>query len=111
MFTFVQFTEKCTVRINDTYNTYKSSHLGIPRIERYCKLCQRKGLNEIEDETHFLYSCPNYQELRNVYLPNLKYSKEHFIRLMSSTNENVINALGMFLFYAFKKRSDDYKLL
>ena len=39
---------------------------GPPPNERYCKVC---NLNKVEDEYHFLFSCPLYQtERSNFYV-------------------------------------------
>ena len=51
---------------------FKIDHSGrkvqIPRAERYCKLCQT---SEIEDEVHFLFSCPTLAQTRQEYLEPL----------------------------------------
>ena len=39
----------------------------MPRNERFCKIC---NLNVIEDEFHFLFSCPPYQLERSDYYVN-----------------------------------------
>ena len=48
---------------------FKTDNLGrkiqIDRSERYCKLCQT---GEIEDEVHFLFSCPTLAQTRHCYL-------------------------------------------
>ena len=47
----------------------RGRHIGLNRCERICKTCTSKS---IEDEEHFLYTCPTYQELRHKYIsPNL----------------------------------------
>ena len=51
---------------------FKTDHSGkkvqIPRAERYCKLCQT---SEVEDEVHFLFSCPTLAQIRRECLEPL----------------------------------------
>jgi hypothetical protein len=36
----------------------------IPREKRFCSYCQTQTMNLIEDEQHFLLTCPQYMEIR-----------------------------------------------
>ena len=51
---------------------FKVDNLGnktqIDRSERFCKLCQS---GEVEDEVHFLFSCPTLDKTRKTYLEPL----------------------------------------
>ena len=75
----------------------------IERNERLCYLCK----NEIENEEHFLVTCPLYSPqrkvLENACVENcIRYdylSKEQkFIFIMSNENEDILKSLGNFIF-------------
>ena len=66
----------------------------------------------IEDEYHFVFVCPLYNDLRMKYFDayyreNLCYRK--FCLLLSSRNETTIRNLAMYLFYAFECRNNVLK--
>ena len=48
-------------------NIESGRHHGVPRGERKCLYC---NLNDIEDEFHFIFKCPLYNELRILYIPH-----------------------------------------
>ena len=56
----------------ETGRRFKTDENGkkvkIDRSERFCKLCTS---GEIENETHFLFSCPALQQTRRTYLSPL----------------------------------------
>ena len=79
--------------------------------ERLCIYC---NLNMVEDECHFLLSCPLYKEerkhlllkLQNTYKEFEDLDEENKFRLIMSTKDkSVISALGYYVTSCFKKRS------
>ena len=83
----------------------RGRYFNIPREERTCVYCN----TVIEDELHFVMSCPLYENMRVTYIPEyfrLNRTRDDFMRLMSAENADIIRNLGMFLYYAFKLRSE-----
>ena len=81
----------------------KGRHFGIPREFRTCFYCE----NCIEDEFHFVMTCPVYSEVRMKYIPNVyltNANEESFYSLMSSSDRQIIRNIAMYIFYAFKER-------
>ena len=81
-------------------------HKGIPRIERCCLFCQN---TTIEDEIHFLITCPTFNTLRNDILADFEIgiinhpflsSKEKFVSLWGDPSL----ALAKFTYKAFQLR-------
>ena len=62
------------------------------RENRLCSYCQTMGNKTIEDEMHFLVSCPMYKELRDNFLPpqiiqnNALNEEEKFIQIMTKSD-------------------------
>ena len=56
-------------------NVEKGRHRQIPREDRICPLCK----NGVEDETHFLITCPSYNDLRSKYILFAKVNKLFFL--------------------------------
>ena len=77
-----------------------------PVEKRTCRFCQN---NIVEDEIHFLLTCKKYNSLRSemfntvnnfVYgLSNLD-SQTQFVRLLTSDQEEVLHAVGKYLWKA-----------
>ena len=81
-------------------------HKGIPRIERCCLFCQNTA---IEDEIHFLITCPTFNTLRNDILADFEIgiinhpflsSKEKFVSLCGDPSLS----LAKFTYKAFQLR-------
>ena len=80
------------------------------RSERKCFVCK----NEIEDETHFLITCPLYRENRKIlfdtcrknclYFDSDLNDKQKFIFIMTNENIDVMKNLASFIFNSFKIR-------
>ena len=69
-------------------------HRNIVRNERICSPCT---LNEVEDEYHFLFICPAYNELRHLYFKRYYYDKLSMlklIQLLNCENVSVLNVLN-----------------
>ena len=82
-----------------------------PLHERKCILC---NCNQIEDEPHFLISCPRYTDIRQHMLTqarmlnscfNYLCTMDKFVFIMSSENCDLIQATAKFIFNAMKRRS------
>jgi hypothetical protein len=77
-----------------------------PREERICPHCL---YHIVEDEYHFLFTCPKYYELRRTYLkpffcrwPTMR----KFELLMNSKNKKELTNLSKYLYYAFRLRNE-----
>ena len=82
----------------------RGRYTGVPRHQRLCKLCAR---NEVENELHFMFNCPVYDDLRVIYVPlkyrtNINLHKLHL--LLSSKNEETVKNVACYLYYAFQRR-------
>ena len=69
-----------------------------------CPVCKEST----EDELHFVLTCPGLEDLREQLIP-YKYRNHpclfKLILLMSSSHENVVKSLAMYLYKAFRRRS------
>ena len=85
--------------------TIEGRHSNRPKEDRKCKFCKVF----VEDEYHFLMSCPLYQDLRKTFLPGyfLNVVNYHnFVTLMNTQDGLTIRNLAMFIYYAFERRND-----
>ena len=79
-------------------------YTGIPRSERICTFC---NMNVVENEFHFLLSCPHYINLRRKYLPAYycSWPSLHKLKSIFQTNsKTLINNLSKYVHFAFKQR-------
>ena len=84
----------------------------IPRTDRICPLCN----NGVEDECHFITTCPIYQadrkELFDVaenltkFFKTIPSNNQKFIYLMSNEDPILLAKLGEFTYKSFKTRND-----
>ena len=85
------------------------NNLGVNRTYRInsdlkCPFCQY-----IDNEEHILFECEIYEQLRQKYLHknNSQGSKRRFCSYwMNASDDRKVRVLAMFLFYAFKLRSE-----
>ena len=83
-----------------------SSHSHKEQKERFCAFCKQRGTDKVEDEKHFLLSCPMSKELREKFLPKhiLNNSRlnddEKFTKIILSDPKNT----AKFTFLAFEHR-------
>ena len=79
---------------------------------RICKFCSG---GEVEDEFHFIMSCPFYIEERITFLTKIVSDNEEllngsienvFKNIMSTKNENVIFSLCIYIQKCFRKRNE-----
>ena len=92
----------------------KGRHFNPPllREERTCPFCK----NVIEDECHFVISCPLYNQERkrlfdsarknSTYFDNIPSDCQKFIFLLSNEDHTVLRNLAAFIFESFKHRSE-----
>ena len=84
----------------------------IPRQQRVCLHCTT---GELDDEFHFLLICHFHSEGRYSMLQEIgnylslqpRMDKDMFIRIMTSKNQSVLNALGKFIYTEFKRRENE----
>ena len=60
-------------------------YIGCDRVDRFCAVC---GLNRIEDEYHFLYSCSKLQTGRLSSIEELIVDTEQFEQLPVTKKTN-----------------------
>ena len=73
-----------------------------PRENRLCKQC-----NNLEDEFHFLFECPLYNDIRQFYIKpyfTRRISMQKAIELLKTENSSNLKKLAMFIFKGFKIR-------
>lgn len=85
----------------------RGRHLNISLNNRKCVYCD---MNVLEDEIHFLFECPYYNEERlhfiNTVNTNLEMSpKETFLYFFTSTDAFILSSLGKFITRCFNKRN------
>lgn len=76
----------------------------IPLDERKCSFCQ-----VLEDEFHFVIECPLYEVLRKKYIAKYFWTRPNmykFIELINSTNTRYLRKLCIFIYQAFKLRTE-----
>ena len=83
----------------------RQRYVGKHRNDRICKFCyDKRKINCVEDEIHFLLVCPLYDNLRVKYLQ--KYCcQDHellgaFIKIMISKNQQCIRDLAAYIYHA-----------
>ena len=70
---------------------------------RVCDYCQH---GVIENEEHFVFTCPLYASLRAQYLEILVNNRMSFTDMMNCDNMDIVRNLGTFIFYACRLRTD-----
>lgn len=84
--------------------TGRYSRERVERNLRYCLIC---NTNEIEDEFHFVFKCPAYENLRNIYIKNYyrnRPSMFKFTQLLKSDKNKETIMLCKYINEAFKLR-------
>jgi hypothetical protein len=58
--------------------------------------------NQIEDEKHFMFACPLYTDLRNIFLEN---SESHQLyRMIEGKHIGLSRSVAKYIFHAIKRR-------
>ena len=80
---------------------------NIDSVLRLCKLCEKVGVDDVEDEYHFVMTCTFLIEIRETYIKRYYWSNptvHKFIELMKSDCPNVLNGLAIYVYLALKYR-------
>ena len=86
--------------------TETGRHQNIARNDRICKHCIHRN---IENEYHFILTCPIYRDLRLKYLPKFAYSWaniQKMVKLFSSQKRKHCINLSNYIFAATKLRDE-----
>ena len=76
----------------------------IPLEERKCRFC-----TSLEDEFHFLFECKLHDGIRKTYIPRYYWNKPNIpklVELFNSNNKKLLTNLGIYIYKAFKFRSE-----
>ena len=79
-------------------------HRGTDFADRRCIYCD---MNCIENEYHFLFECPLYEEIRRkplIFLNSDRHCQNHdkFVKIMSSQKPETLRNLALFVYKGFK---------
>ena len=83
----------------------KGRYINVVRSQRKCQKCNQ---NEVEDEYHFVLSCPFYLNLRQIYIKRYYYTRPSMfklVQLFSSRNRKMLCNLARFLIKALSLRN------
>ena len=76
----------------------------IPIEQRICLICEK-----VEDECQFVIECILYQDLRKRYIAPYFWKRPSmfkFVNLINTTNKNYLRRLSVFIYQAFKQRTE-----
>ena len=76
----------------------------IPLDERKCRFC-----TSLEDEFHFLFECKLHDGIRKTYIPRYYWNRPNIpklIELFNSNNKKLLTNPGIYIYKAFKFRSE-----
>ena len=85
----------------------------IPKVPEHLRICKFCSDNEVENESHFLFSCNLYQDIRKKFFDDvsLKYpnfntlnNSDKVLFLFNNIDPFICKKLGYFTFEAFQKR-------
>ena len=84
----------------------------IPKVPEHLRICKFCSDNEVENESHFLFSCNLYQDIRKKFFDvSLKYpnfntlnNSDKVLFLFNNIDPFIFKNLGYFTFEAFQKR-------
>lgn len=88
----------------------KGRHQNIERNLRFCQICLQRNVYVVEDEFHFFFVCPAYEEIRKLYFkPQWNrgiITTNKFYSIMSSQEKLSILSVCKFLVSAFSYRKE-----
>lgn len=88
----------------------KGRHSGELMANRVCEICLKtRYMYILEDEYHFVMSCPSYNNLRQTYMAdwvNTPSTFEQFLSLLTEEGENTVKNLASFIYQASKLRKE-----
>ena len=82
----------------------RGRYSNVDRDDRICLLCNS---NQIENEYHFLLTCPFYRDLRKTYLKLYYYqwpTLDKFDNLMSTTNRTIVINLAKYVYFTILRQ-------
>lgn len=85
----------------------RGRYTNVGRDDRICLFCNR---NQIENEYHFLLTCPFYTELRKTYLKRYYYqwpTLNKFDNLMSTSNRTIVINLAKHVYFSSRLRKQN----
>ena len=94
--------------------TGRFNKIKTPREERFCIYCKTQNVSSVENEVHFLLSCPLYRDERKNFLDTIHRiapstmslnDQNMFIWLMSQEDYKTTKLLGNFCKKLFDKRT------
>ncbi len=73
-------------------------------VSKNCPFCP----SILEDDLHFLVTCPAYQKERKKYLPHIVNSSQQLTlaSLLNDQSTDILRKLAMYIFYSFKTREE-----
>ena len=87
----------------------KGRHMNVDRHLRFCPHCLKHDIHVVEDERHFLLTCPLYEELRQIHFlecwKRTTICEQLFVNIMSDDNKKNILCVARFLKHAFDLRN------
>jgi hypothetical protein len=86
-------------------NIEQGRYVNVIRERRLCTMC---NCNDVEDEFHFIFKCPLYDDLRKTYIKNYYYRKPSVFKLVQLLSVNNVKELcnfGKYLYLASKRRA------
>ena len=73
-----------------------------------CPSCRE----EEEEEIHFLFECPVYEDVRTKYLRARMISEENnYVSLFGSSDRETLHCVSMYLYYTFRRRTEAVELM
>ena len=85
----------------------------IPKVSEHLRICKFCSDNEVENESHFLFSCNLYQNIRKKFFDDVSFKYPNFntlnnsdkvLFLFNNIDPFICKKLGYFTFEAFQKR-------
>ena len=84
-----------------------SRFTGIKRVDRVCPICDT---NNVEDELHFLFTCPKFSDLRKIMFSKVLRYNNDFLNYNQIDQFQILCTfplfLGKYISSAFTRRQD-----